>query len=200
MPRPTNIPFRGHHAVAHFSATQPWLVLEKIAKALKVAASLLLASQHNRLAVDREALRLDPPGGSRNRGPSHRPVIRVAAVKPDRGTISADDHPIAVMFDFVNPVGADRRLLSFNRLSGDDESGRERIDFHCREKIGRRDAGNNRFVVRLSPLALAVLGEVYQTLREGRDELRNILSGQNQTLETRAGGKDNFLSLLDSRD
>jgi hypothetical protein len=29
------------------------------------------------------------------------------------------------LFDFVNPVGADRRLWSFNRLSGDDEPGRK---------------------------------------------------------------------------
>jgi hypothetical protein len=50
----------------------------------------------------------------------------------------------------VNPVGADRRLWSFNRLRGDDEPGRERIDLHCREKIGRRDAGNNELSVGFS--------------------------------------------------
>jgi hypothetical protein len=33
--------------------------------------------------------------------------------------------------------------LSFNRLSGDDEPGRGRIDLHCPEKIGRTCASNN---------------------------------------------------------
>jgi hypothetical protein len=47
------------------------------------------------------------------------------------------------MFNLVNPVLADRRLWSFNRLSGDDEAGGERIDFHCKEKIGRRNAGRS---------------------------------------------------------
>jgi hypothetical protein len=46
------------------------------------------------------------------------------------------------MFDFVNPVGADRRLRSFDRLSGDDEPGRKTLDFHRPEKISRRGAGN----------------------------------------------------------
>jgi hypothetical protein len=45
------------------------------------------------------------------------------------------------MFDFVNPVGADRRPGSFNRLSGDDEPGRKRIDAIpvCTENLIRVD-------------------------------------------------------------
>jgi hypothetical protein len=39
---------------------------------------------------------------------------------------------------------------SFNRLSGDDEPGRNSIDFHCRAKIGRRNAGTNELNVVLS--------------------------------------------------
>jgi hypothetical protein len=56
--------------------------------------------------------------------------------KAEPWAIPADDNSIAVMLDFVNPVGADRRLWSFNRLSRYDEPGREMIDFHCQEKIG----------------------------------------------------------------
>jgi hypothetical protein len=47
-------------------------------------------SEHNRLAVNREALGLDPLGSSRNRVP-------------------ARDNSVAVMFDFVDPVGASGR-------------------------------------------------------------------------------------------
>jgi hypothetical protein len=35
----------------------------------------------------------------------------------------------------------------FGRLSGDDEPGREMIDFHCQAEIGRRYAGNNELSV-----------------------------------------------------
>jgi hypothetical protein len=76
-------------------------------------------------------LAFDQHDSSRNRRQSHGPVIRVAADEPHCGTVPAHDNSVAVMFDFVNPVGADRRLWSFNRLSGDDEPGRKRNDFHC---------------------------------------------------------------------
>jgi hypothetical protein len=71
-----------------------------------------------------------------------------------------DDHPVAVMFDFVDPVGSDRRLSSFNRLSGDDEPGGKVLGIHCREKIGRRDAGNNELSVVFS-LGLQLLPPPY---------------------------------------
>jgi hypothetical protein len=67
--------------------------------------------QNNRLAIDREALGLDPPGSSRDGWQSHGPVIGVAGVKPDYGPIPADDQAVAVMLDFVNPIGARRRFL-----------------------------------------------------------------------------------------
>ena len=67
----------------------------------------------------------------------------VAAVEPHGGTVPADDNSVAVVLDLMNPIGPDRRPWSFNRLSGDDEPGRKGLDFHCREKIGRRHAGNN---------------------------------------------------------
>jgi hypothetical protein len=35
------------------------------------------------------------------------------------------------MFDFVDPIGTNRRLWSFNRLSGDDEPGRKRLNHLC---------------------------------------------------------------------
>jgi hypothetical protein len=106
--------------------------------------SQAVRSQHNRLAVDREALGLDPLGRSRDRCQSHGPVICVAAVKPNRATVPADDNSVAVMFDFVNPVDARRRRWSFNGLSGDDEPCGKTLDLHCQEKIGRRDAANNK--------------------------------------------------------
>jgi hypothetical protein len=54
---------------------------------------------------------------------------------------------MAVMLDFVDTIGTDRRLCSFNRLSGDNEPGGEMIDFHCREKMGQHGAGNNELSV-----------------------------------------------------
>jgi DNA recombination protein RmuC len=42
--------------------------------------------------------------------------------------------------------------------------------------------------------ATADLTPIYQTLREGRDELRNILGGQNQTLEIRLNSADTKLT------
>jgi hypothetical protein len=36
------------------------------------------------------------------------------------------------MFDFVNPIGADRRLSGFNRLGGDDEAGRKTLNPYSR--------------------------------------------------------------------
>jgi hypothetical protein len=43
-------------------------------------------------------------------GQSDSPVIRGAAVEPYSGTVPAHDHPAAVMFDFVNPIGAGGRF------------------------------------------------------------------------------------------
>jgi hypothetical protein len=78
-------------------------------------------------------------------------LLRKGSLKPHCRAVPADDNSVAVMFDFVNPVSTDRRLWSFNRLSGDDEPGRKRINFNRREKIGRRGAGNNKLGIVLSP-------------------------------------------------
>jgi hypothetical protein len=48
--------------------------------------------------------------GSRDRRQSRGPVMRVAAIKLHRGTVTADDHPVTVILDFVDPIGADRRF------------------------------------------------------------------------------------------
>jgi hypothetical protein len=53
---------------------------------------------------------LDPRRRSCDRRQSHGPIIGVAGVKPDRGTIPADDQSVAVMLDFVDPIGARRRF------------------------------------------------------------------------------------------
>jgi hypothetical protein len=47
------------------------------------------------------------------------------------------------MLDFVNPIGAGGRFRRSNRLSGDDEAGGKRLEFHGAKRIGRRGAGNN---------------------------------------------------------
>jgi hypothetical protein len=46
------------------------------------------------------------------------PVIRVAAIKPYRGTITADDHPVTVTFDFVNPISTGRGLAAITGWAG----------------------------------------------------------------------------------
>lgn len=42
--------------------------------------------------------------------------IRQAGVKPDGRTVPADDQPVAVRCDFVNPIRARRRSRSHDRL------------------------------------------------------------------------------------
>jgi hypothetical protein len=44
--------------------------------------------------------------GSSSNGPQSRPVIGVAVVEPHRGAVPANDQPISVMLDFVNPIAA----------------------------------------------------------------------------------------------
>ena len=63
--------------------------------------------QHDRLAIDREALGLDPPGSSRDDWQSHGPVIGVASVEPDCGTFPAYNQTVAVMLDFVDQSAPD---------------------------------------------------------------------------------------------
>jgi hypothetical protein len=60
--------------------------------------------QHHRLAVDREARGLDPLRSSRDRGQS-RYSQGVARVKPDCGAVPTHDQPVAIMLDFVDPIG-----------------------------------------------------------------------------------------------
>jgi hypothetical protein len=60
--------------------------------------------EHNRFAVDREALGFDPHCTVRNRTQSRGPIICTAAVDPHRGAVTADDHPVAVMLDFMDPA------------------------------------------------------------------------------------------------
>ena len=82
----------------------------------------------NRLAVDREALRFDALGGSRNRRQSRGPVISVAAVDPHRRAVPADDEPISVVLDLMHPIRTGR---CHNRLGGDNEPGRETFEPHA---------------------------------------------------------------------
>jgi hypothetical protein len=75
-----------------------------------------------------------------------------SAAAPDRNGQHRNEWLVRQELD-LNPIGPNRRLWSFDRLSRDDEPGRKRIDFHCWEKIGRRRAGNNELsvVFSLSP-------------------------------------------------
>jgi hypothetical protein len=41
---------------------------------------------------------------------SRGPVVGIAGVKPDYGTVMAHDQPVSVMLDFVNPIGATGRF------------------------------------------------------------------------------------------
>src|SRR5262245_43785236 len=57
-------------------------------------------------------------------GEALRPVDAVAGEKPDAGGVSAHHQAIAVMLDFVNPVGPGRRLVGSGWEAGLDEAGR----------------------------------------------------------------------------
>jgi hypothetical protein len=82
---------------------------------------------------------------SRGRRSSHSPVIR-AAVKAHCEAIPVADDSMAVMFDFVDPIGAAGRFWRQDR-PGNDEAGRITLDLQCPEKIGRRGTGNNELGV-----------------------------------------------------
>jgi len=64
-----------------------------------------IGAQHNRLAVDREAFRLDSLRRACNHRELGRQINRVAAVEPHNGPIQLDDQPVAVVLDFVDPIG-----------------------------------------------------------------------------------------------
>jgi hypothetical protein len=51
-----------------------------------------------------------PSARRQPRSPPVAQVIRVAAVKPQRGTVPVVDHPVAVMLLVVDPTGTDRRF------------------------------------------------------------------------------------------
>ena len=52
------------------------------------------------------------------------------AEPPHCGTVPTDHQPVAVVLDFVDPIGARQWLCSFNRLGGDNEPGWKTFDFH----------------------------------------------------------------------
>ena len=64
--------------------------------------------QHNRLAVDREALGLDALCCCRDGRQPRRPVIAIPTIQSHRGTIPTDDDPVTVVLNLVNPFGAGR--------------------------------------------------------------------------------------------
>ena len=132
MPSPPNrqacasAALRSRRAIAHIFA----VMLDQIegvdgvcgfSPAQIIKQGQAVRSKHDGLAVDREAIGLDPPGSGRDRRQSRGPVNGVTAIQPHNRTVAADDQPIAVMLDFVNPIGTGGRFWSFNRLSGDDE-------------------------------------------------------------------------------
>jgi hypothetical protein len=59
--------------------------------------------------------------------PANVALLLPGVVEPIAAVAAPDDQPISIMLDFVDPIGADRRFSSFNRLSGDDEPGRKRL-------------------------------------------------------------------------
>jgi hypothetical protein len=73
----------------------------------------------------------------------------VELVHLDHGFSDRHDLPMTTAFvstsSVVAPLPVSHRACwpFADRLSGDDEPGRKKIDFHSREKIGRRGAGNN---------------------------------------------------------
>jgi hypothetical protein len=87
-------------------------------------------AQAHSLAVDREALGPEPLRRGRDRGQSRGPVICVAAVDPDHRAVPADDHPVTVMLDFVNPVDTNWWPRRCDRLGRNDEAGWKTLDPH----------------------------------------------------------------------
>jgi hypothetical protein len=70
---------------------------------------------HDRLAVEREALGFQPSCALCDRRQSRRPIDCLATKKPNALAVAADDDPISVMLDFVNPVGAGSPLAGLFR-------------------------------------------------------------------------------------
>ena len=66
-----------------------------------------------RLAIDEEGPRRKRTRGARNRREAVRPIIAAAGEQPHARAVATDHHPIAVVFDLVQPIGAARLLLGF---------------------------------------------------------------------------------------
>jgi hypothetical protein len=84
------------------------------------------------------ALALSPSlcsAAAQNRRQSHGPVMGVADIKPHRGAITADDHPVTVMLDFVTQSAPEGDFDALTGCAGITNR-RKRLDFHCPEKIG----------------------------------------------------------------
>lgn len=71
-----------------------------------VEARQSAGAQYNRLAVDREALGLDPPQQRRLSLVVVQSSHRRCGCRAARRGIPPDDHPVAVILDFVDPIGA----------------------------------------------------------------------------------------------
>jgi hypothetical protein len=66
----------------------------------------------------------------RDRRQFRRPVMGIAAVEPHSGTVPANNQPIAVMLDLMNPTGAGGRSFSHNRLGRNYKAGRKALNPH----------------------------------------------------------------------
>jgi hypothetical protein len=115
--------------------------------ALRSSRTPAVRPEHNRLAVDREALGIDPPGSSRNNRQSRRPVIGVAIVEPHSGALPANDHPVTVMLEFVNPIAPEGGFEALTGWAGTNQAGRRLIFITWSARPARQQYRRRRFVV-----------------------------------------------------
>jgi hypothetical protein len=85
---------------------------------------------HHCLTVNDEAVGFEKRCASGDGGEPPTPIDRIAAVEPDVVALFADDHPITIMLDLVNPLSPGRRLFTLKRLGRRNKTRRERTLQH----------------------------------------------------------------------
>jgi hypothetical protein len=79
----------------------------------------------HRFAINQARRSLDRERRAGDQGEAAGPVVPIAGEKPHARRVAAHEHTEAVVFDLVQPLGAEGQLIGFGREARRDEPGRE---------------------------------------------------------------------------
>ena len=110
-----------HSIKSNASSTATSQRVAATSQRVEVRPSVL--AQHDHLAIDHKAFRLDTASSEDDGREAVAPFITAALPATDAGAHPVDHQPIAVMLDFVNPERAGRRPHHLRRLARSDQAG-----------------------------------------------------------------------------